>query len=87
MNIRKFIALLLVFAMAAVSLAGCGTAKKDDTEINVGVLKGPTGIGAIKIMDDSENGVYPNYHFTLTPEPTDIVARLSNGDLDIAGNN
>ncbi|MBR0129868.1 MAG: ABC transporter substrate-binding protein [Firmicutes bacterium] len=83
MNIRKFIALLLVFAMAAVYLAGCGSAKKDDTEINVGVLKGPTGIGAIKIMDDSENGVYPNYHFTLTPEPTDIVARLSNGDLDI----
>ncbi len=52
-------------------------------DINVGVLKGPTGIGAIKLMDDSENGVYPNYHFTLTPEPTDIVARLSNGDLDI----
>ena len=40
-------------------------------------------MGAIKLMDDSENGVYPNYHFTLTPEPTDIVARLSNGDLDI----
>ena len=52
-------------------------------EIRVGVLKGPTGMGAIKLMDDSENGVYPNYHFTLTPEVTDIVARLSNGDLDI----
>lgn len=55
----------------------------DTTEINVGVLKGPTGMGAIKLMDDSENGVYENYHFTLTAEPTDIVARLSNGDLDI----
>ncbi len=52
-------------------------------EINVGVLKGPTGMGAVKLMDDSESGVYPDYHFTLTAEPTDIVARLSNGDLQI----
>ncbi|MBR0086738.1 MAG: ABC transporter substrate-binding protein [Lachnospiraceae bacterium] len=58
-------------------------APADTTDINIGVLKGPTGMGAIKLMDDSENGVYPNYHFTLTPEVTDIVARLSNGDLNI----
>ena len=55
----------------------------DDVTINVGVLKGPTGMGAIKLMDDSENGVYENYKFLLTAEATDIVARLSNGDLDI----
>ena len=55
----------------------------EKTDINIGVLKGPTGMGAIKLLDDSENGVYPDYHFTLTPEVTDIVARLSNGDLDI----
>ena len=52
-------------------------------EINIGVLVGPTGMGAVKLMDDAENGVYPNYRFTLTPDVTDIVARLSNGDLDI----
>lgn len=52
-------------------------------DINIGVLKGPTGMGAIKLMDDSENGSFSNYHFTLTSEVTDIVARLSNGDLDI----
>ena len=58
-------------------------AAEDTTEINVGVLKGPTGMGAIKLMDDAETGVFENYHFTLTPEVTDIVARLSNGSLDI----
>ena len=55
----------------------------DPTPVNVGVLKGPTGMGAVKLMDDSENGVYPDYHFTLTAEPTDIVARLTNGELNI----
>ena len=68
---------------AAVSSEESTKAPAEKADINIGVLKGPTGMGAIKLMDDSENGVYDNYHFTLTPEVTDIVARLSNGDLDI----
>ncbi|MBQ3577972.1 MAG: ABC transporter substrate-binding protein, partial [Firmicutes bacterium] len=65
--------------------AKTGTSEKtaDPTPVNVGVLKGPTGMGAVKLMDDSESGVYPDYHFTLTSEPTDIVARLTNGELNI----
>lgn len=55
----------------------------DTTDINIGVLKGPTGMGAVGLMNDADSGVYPNYHFTLTPEVTDVVARLSNGDLDM----
>ena len=65
------------------SSADTSEAPVEKVDINVGVLKGPTGMGAIKMMDDAENGVFENYHFTLTPEVTDIVARLSNGDLDI----
>lgn len=98
MNTKKFLPKLMAAAMSLSLLAGCqsgtqpaetATPEPEETvdvstiDINVGVLKGPTGMGAIKLMDDSENGVYPNYHFTLTPEPTDIVARLSNEDLDI----
>ena len=88
-NTCKIVALLLtvvmLFTMPAYgdSASENAAAAADSAEIRVGVLKGPTGMGAIKLMDDSENGVYPNYHFTLTPEVTDIVARLSNGDLDI----
>lgn len=83
----KILALILsvvmLFTMPAYGSSVSETTDAESVEIRVGVLKGPTGMGAIKLMDDSENGVYPNYHFTLTPEVTDIVARLSNGDLDI----
>ncbi len=78
---------LLTAAVMCVSLfAGCAkkeAAVTDTTDINIGVLKGPTGMGAVQLMKESEDGVYANYHFTLTPEVSDIVARLSNGDLDI----
>ena len=84
--------MLLVLSMIVCLFVGCSQKNKDNTDdngetpavdINIGVLKGPTGMGAIKLLDDSENGIYPNYHFTLTPEVNDIVARLSNGELDI----
>lgn len=89
MKKTSVISILLAITMIVCLFAGCNAnkpsdnAEPDTTEINVGVLKGPTGMGAIKLMDDSENGEYPNYHFTLTPEVGDIVGRLSNGELDI----
>ncbi len=79
----KIISLILAMALLAASVMGCTKKKADATDINIGVLVGPTGMGAVKLMDDAENGVYKNYHFTLTPDVTDIVAKLSNGDLDI----
>ena len=94
MKKNKLITIAMAAAMSMSLLAGCTktetpaeTPAPEETvdvsaiDINIGVLKGPTGMGAIKLMDDAETGVYPNYHFTLTPEPTDIVAKLSNGDL------
>ncbi len=78
---KKIVTLALVAALTVASLAGCG--KKEEAEVRVGVLKGPTGIGAVEIMDKSENNEYEKYSFTLTPDVQDIVARLTNGDLDI----
>ena len=87
---KRLASLLMAAAMSLTLLTGCAGNKEPENtvdvttvDINIGVLKGPTGMGAIKLLDDAENGVYPYYHFTLTPEVTDIVARLSNGDLDI----
>lgn len=77
---KRILAVLTAAVLAASTLAGCGKTK---TEVNVGVLKGPTGIGAIQIMSESDSGNYEGYNFTLTPDVTDIVARLTNKDLDI----
>lgn len=81
----KKISKMLMAAMMSITLfTGCSKKEtSDNTEINIGVLKGPTGMGAVQLMKDADDGVYANYHFTLTPEVSDIVARLSNGDLDI----
>ena len=87
---KRITSMFMALAMSVSLLTGCAEKTEPEepvdvtaVDINVGVLKGPTGMGAIKLMDDAENGVYPNYHFTLTPEVTDVVARISNGDLDI----
>ena len=78
------LALVLVLILLLGMLSGCRKAPAaDTTQIRVGVLKGPTGMGAIRMLDGAETGKYANYTFTLTPEPTDIVARLANGELDI----
>lgn len=77
---------LLLLLAAVGMLLGCAGCKKEASQkvtLNVGVLKGPTGMGAVTMMDKAERGEYPDYKFTLTPDVTDIVARLSNGELQI----
>ncbi|MCQ2537019.1 MAG: ABC transporter substrate-binding protein [Lachnospiraceae bacterium] len=81
MKLKRVLAALVTAAVIITCMAGCG--KKEEANVNIGVLKGPTGMGAISLMDEANNGVYEKYNFTLTPDVSDIVARLTNGDLDI----
>ena len=61
------------------------TTELPDITVNVGVLSGPTGVGAAKLMNDSKNGeTVLNYNFTVETENSNIVAAVSNGELDIA---
>ncbi|MBQ1382590.1 MAG: hypothetical protein IIY73_01635, partial [Solobacterium sp.] len=69
---KRITSMFMALAMSVSLLTGCAEKTEPEepvdvtaVDINVGVLKGPTGMGAIKLMDDAENGVYPNYHFTL----------------------
>lgn len=78
---KKLVGMLLMVVLLGTMLLGCS--QKDEDAVRVGVLKGPTGVGAILIMDKAESGEYDKYSFTLSADPTDIVARLTNGDLDI----
>lgn len=53
-------------------------------DISVGVLKGPTGIGAVQLMDQAAKGTAANhYDFTLAAAPTELTASVINGELDI----
>lgn len=80
-NMKKSFITVLLVVMAVLCFTAC--TKQDESEVNVGVLKGPTGIGAVNIMSKSDKNEYEHYHFTLTPDVNDIVAQLTNGDLDI----
>ncbi len=104
--ISKISAIVMSLAMM-VSLAACGTEKKDDvsseaakeqktvtTEVKFGALLGPTGVSMAKLAkekstiaeaySDGENSYTNTYAADYTDEPTQMVAKISSGEVDIA---
>ena len=89
----KIVSLLLALALA-LSLAACGgqdNASQNQqeplsgTEVNLFVLSGPTGIGAMNLWAASDAGETKNtYHITMPGANDEVVAALSNGSADIA---
>lgn len=70
-------------ATIAPTQAAASTTEKMD--INIAALKGPTSMGMVKIMEDSENGeAANNYKFTIAGTPDEISGGLVKGDYDIA---
>jgi|BioPla2DNA2_1021312.scaffolds.fasta_scaffold00876_3 NitT/TauT family transport system substrate-binding protein len=58
---------------------------KEKTEINIAALKGPTGMGMVKLMEDAEAGITTNdYKFTVAGEADVISTGLIKGEFDIA---
>ena len=57
----------------------------EKTTINIGVIKGPTGIGAVKLMEEDENGTSENdYNFVIASSPDELNGKIINGEIDIA---
>ena len=71
---KKIVAMLLVLAMA-LGMAACA-----EDAVNVYALKGPTGIGLVKVMNDNDG----TYNFTLAGAPDEVVAAIVSGGADIA---
>ena len=73
------------------SFAGC-KAKVNETEntneksvvINLATLKGPTGMGMVKLIADDKAAETPKYNVTLSSAPEDIKSGILNGSYDIA---
>lgn len=53
-----------------------------DETVRVSMLKGPTGLGAAKLMEDKADSA--TMTFTVFAEPTQAVAALTKGEVDIA---
>ena len=54
-------------------------------EVRLGVLKGPTGIGASYLLSKNDEGsTFNKYSVTVLAEATDMIAQVAAGQLDIA---
>lgn len=70
---------MLLFAAAASVFANPAS------EVRLGVLKGPTGIGASYLLSQNEGGETKNhYSVTVLAEATDMIAQVAAGQIDIA---
>ena len=52
--------------------------------MNVAGLKGPTGLGMLKMMEDSDAAESTPYTFTLAGAADEVVSKITTGELDIA---
>lgn len=84
----KTILLAVTLTLGILLLAGCNTEKTAETDadtINVFALKGPTGMGMAKLMNDNDNGESVNkYNFTIASAPDEVTAEIIKGNYDIA---
>ncbi|WP_408070936.1 MqnA/MqnD/SBP family protein [Butyrivibrio sp. JL13D10] len=61
------------------------TDSANPTVVRIGSLKGPTTMGLVNLMKDSENEEsVGNYQFDMKTQPDEIMAGLVAGDIDIA---
>ena len=95
-KVRAIVSLLPALTLA-LSLTACGGQANSEpeqpetqeeltaAEINLYVLSGPTGIGAMNLWAASDAGETKNtYHITMPGANDEVVAALSKGDADIA---
>ena len=82
-NLMKRIVAIITAAVMLFSLAAFAACskKQDDTEIRIAALKGPTGMGMVKLADKQN---YPNYTVSIEASPDALNPRIISGEVDVA---
>lgn len=97
---KHFLSTLFCLSLILFTFSSCGTmssidkaasqaeaAPSDESvcDIHIGCMKGPTAIGMIKLLSDSDNGTTANrYHYMISGTADELTAALLNETLDIA---
>ena len=88
---KKKLTLFLLIALMIRSLAGCSSnVKKDDAKEEASVvakvtaLKGPTGMGLVKMISDENSKEEKSYEFTIANSVDEITPKIVNKEIDIA---
>lgn len=81
------ITMLLSIMLVCTLLVGCQLGnkqvkknEKEEKVIHIAALNGPTGMGMTQLIDIND----PKYDIALYQSPDEIIAKLVNGELDIA---
>lgn len=83
----KFTAIGLIIVLSVMTFAACTNdkAESEPVTIKVATLKGPTGMGMVKMMDDNEeNKGDINYDFTVSGAPDELAGKVIKGEVDVA---
>ena len=94
---KKLLSLILLLCTVFSLCIGCSNDKSqtngetdnqaaaDSIDINIGCMKGPTAIGMIKLLSDSDNDAsVNNYNYTIAGTADELSTMLIKGELDIA---
>lgn len=97
---KKLLALILSLALVLTLFVACqSNANGDDPDvdmqgegdladpitINIGSMKGPTTMGMVKLMDNSDKGLTTNiYNVSMFGTADELVPKIVNGEIDIA---
>lgn len=77
------LALCAIMLFAVIAASACNNKKTEpaaSTEIRIAALKGPTGMGIVKLMGDD----MPQYKVTIEASPDALAPRFIRGDVDVA---
>ena len=83
---KKITFVLFSFIFMVCLLTGCGGKKEEDVEVKITALKGPTAMGMVKIMENSEkdSSEKNQYQFTIAASVDEVTPKLVQGSTDIA---
>ena len=77
---------ILLIVVSLLLLASCSDNRSDMNHkkaiINIATLKGPTGLGMLKLMDENDN--HKRYNIDVYTDPTLVINAFLNQEIDIA---
>ena len=96
-SVKRAACMGISLLMAGLMLAGCSQEKEPDKDssssstvnqaidIRMAVIKGPTGVGAVNLWANQDEGTASNrYSIETVTAPDAAINKVANGDVDIA---
>jgi len=83
---KKIWFVIVISVLCTSILPACTGVNPNPADANIAVIKGPSSIGMVKLMDEADSGVINtnNYSFEIYASADEIVPIIVQGNIDIA---